>query len=114
MSKWIAERQLKFALKGTKEVRDLAVKIGAPYLVGAGMVDFEYSDGMAGCTVEITGPNPADIFEGRNSHETYGVDTLQALNLAADVEPHLKRLGKKYDLYFADGEPYFDDEETHE
>jgi len=32
-----------------------------------------------------------------------------ALQLATDVEPILKRLSKKYDFYFLDGEPYFEE-----
>lgn len=70
MKKWIAERHLKCSLKGAEDIRDLIVKIGAPYLLDAGMVDFNFSHGTAGCTVEITGPNPDDVFEGSITHET--------------------------------------------
>ena len=114
MKKWIAERQLKCSLKGSDDVRDLIVRVGTPYLLEAGMVDFNFSHGTAGCTVEVTGPDPEHVYEGSNTHETYGADTLQALNLAADVEPMLKWLSKKYDIFFPDGEPYFDHEESNE
>jgi hypothetical protein len=36
-------------------------------------------------------------------------DSLQALPLAADVEPVLKRLSSRYDFYFPTGEGYFDE-----
>jgi len=108
MNKWIAERILKCAPKGTEDIRNLVVRIGTPYLLEAGMVNFKFSPGTAGCIVEITGPNPDDVFEGSSAHEIYGADTLQALSLAADVEPILKRLSKKYDIIFPSGEPYFE------
>ncbi|MDX1471931.1 MAG: hypothetical protein R3213_10575 [Flavobacteriaceae bacterium] len=108
MNKWIAERKLKCAPKGSEEIRDLVVRIGAPYLLELGMVDFKFSPGTAGCTIEIIGPSPDDVFEGSNVCETYGADTLQALNLASDIEPMLKRLSKKYDIFFPSGEPYFE------
>jgi acyl carrier protein len=38
----------------------------------------------------------------------YGADSLQALQLAVNVEPTLIRIGKKYDLYFPTGEGYFE------
>ena len=41
----------------------------------------------------------------------YGADLLQALQLAADIEPILKRLSKNYELFFATGEPYVEGEE---
>ncbi|CAJ9896833.1 Uncharacterised protein [Burkholderia pseudomallei] len=40
----------------------------------------------------------------------YGADAVQALELAVqDMEHYLLRLSKKYDFYFDDGEPYFED-----
>ena len=41
--------------------------------------------------------------------DNYGADSLQALQLAADIEPVLKRLSKRYDFYFPTGEGYFDE-----
>jgi hypothetical protein len=108
MNNWIAERKLKCTRKSSGEVRDLVVRIGAPYQLEVGMVDFRFSSGTAGCTVGIVGPSPDDVFEGSCVHEVYGADTLQALNLASDVEPTLKRLSKNYDIFFPSGEPYFE------
>jgi len=108
MNNWIAERKLIYALKGSDDICGLVVRIGTPYLLEVGMVDFKFSLGTAGCTVEVEGPSPIDLFEGSNVHEVYGADTLQALSLASDVEPILKRLSKKYDIFFPSGEPYFE------
>jgi hypothetical protein len=41
--------------------------------------------------------------------DTYGADSLEALQLAADTEPILKILSERYDFYFPTGEGYFDE-----
>jgi hypothetical protein len=106
MSKWIAERRLQFTPKGGTERRDLAIRIGQPYLVESGSVNFTVAEGTAGCSVEYSGIDE-DYLD-----EVYGADLLQALQLATDVEPTLRRLSKKYDFFFTTGEPYFDSEEN--
>lgn len=109
MTKWIAERRLKYSERGSNLKVDLSVKISSPYLLEEGSVNFEFAEGTAGCTVKIIGPNPSDIFEGSSTHEVYGIDSIQALQLASDIEPTLKRLSKKYDIYSPGGEPYFEE-----
>lgn len=104
MKEWIAERELVYSLKGSDERKSLVIRIGKPYLVSKGMVTFDFKPGTAGCSVEFDGLQN----EGYLS-EVYGADLLQALQLASDVEPTLKRLSKKYDFYFPDGEAYFDE-----
>jgi hypothetical protein len=44
-----------------------------------------------------------------NLGEIYGADSIQALQLAVDIEPVLKRPSKRYDFYFPTGEGYFDE-----
>ncbi len=39
----------------------------------------------------------------------YGADSLQALQLAVDIEPILKRLSNRYDFFFPNGDGYFDE-----
>ncbi len=63
----------------------------------------EFDEEAAGCTVEFDG------LPSMKAHEMYGADSLQALQLAANVEPTLKSLGKKYDFFFPSGENYFDE-----
>lgn len=104
MTDWIAERKLFYALKGSSERRELVIRIGKPYLVQPGTVSFPVAEGTAGCSVEFAGLEEVDL------GETYGADLLQALQLAADIEPVLKRLSLKYDFYFPTGEPYFDED----
>lgn len=99
----IAERHLVFIEKGKSERKALVIRVFAPRLVNPASVPFPVADGTAVCTVEFDGI--ADETLG----DTYGADSLQALQLAADVEPVLKRLSSKYDFYFPTGEGYFDE-----
>jgi hypothetical protein len=103
MTEWVAERKLLFSEKGSTDRRGLVIRIGRPYLVDPREVKFEVSEGAAACLVEITG------LTSEFRDEVFGADLLQALQLASNVEPTLKRLSKKYDLYFPTGEPYFEE-----
>jgi hypothetical protein len=101
MAEWIAERKMLYSRKGVAVRREVVIRIGRPYLLQQGMVNFEFHEGAAGCSFELT-------LDEDYSHEVYGADSLQALQLAADVEHVLKGLSKKYDFFFPDGEPYFE------
>jgi hypothetical protein len=99
----IAERHLLFCVKGESERRPLVIRIFAPQPVDPATVSFKVTPGTAVCTVEFDGiPN-------ETLGDTYGADSLQALQLAADIEPALKRLSNRYDFYFPTGEGYFDE-----
>ena len=113
MKNRIANKELCYSLKGASERNDLLVRISEPYLVEAGTVNFEFAPGTAGCTVEFIGFNEGNVFEEGNTHEVYGADSIQALQIASNIEPTLKRLSKKYDIYFPSVESYFelDDED---
>jgi acyl carrier protein len=104
MVEWIAERKLRYSRKGVAARHEVVIRIGQPYLLQQGMVNFEFNEGTAGCSFELT-------LDEDYSHEVYGADSLQVLQLAADVEPVLKELSKKYDFFFPDGEPYFEPDE---
>ena len=112
MKKWIAERDLRYSPKGVDKRRKLVIRISEPYLVKEGTVNFKFAEGTAGCTVEVIGLYDGEAFENENTHEVYGADTLQALERASNIEPLLKRLSKKYDIYFPTGESYFEEENT--
>lgn len=111
MNEWIAQRDLLYSPKGENERKHLTVRIGKPYLLEKDMVNFQFAEGTAGCTVQFIGLEKENVFEGENVHEVYGADTLQAIQLASDIEPILKRLSKKYDIYFPCGEPYFESDD---
>jgi hypothetical protein len=99
----IAERHLLFSEKGQSERRPLVIRIFAPRPIDPCSVSFEVSPGTAVCTVEFDGISDETL------GDTYGADSLQALQLAADIEPVLKRLSHRYDFYFPTGEGYFDE-----
>jgi hypothetical protein len=44
-----------------------------------------------------------------HSFDVYGTDSLQAVNLASNIEAIIKRLSDEYDFFWATGEPYFEE-----
>lgn len=94
MEKVIAERKLIFAPIGTNTKKELVIRIGVPYWI---------EDGVAACPVEWDG-----LFEKSELADSRGTDLLQALHLAADIEPLLEKLQSKYHFYWPNGDAYFD------
>jgi len=92
LKKIIAKRSLLFSLKGSAERKKLEISIGEPYID---------SQGIAKCAVEWDG-----LFE--DFAEICGMDSIQALQLASDIDSLLTKLQKKYDFYWSSGESYFD------
>jgi hypothetical protein len=89
----VAERKLLYSTKDSSDRKELVIRIGAPY-VG--------KDGMARCPVEWNG-----LFD--EFADMCGMDSLQALQLATDVDSMLGKLRNKYDFFWPSGEPYFED-----
>ncbi len=102
MSEFIAERELMYSRKDIGEKHTFVIRIGTPYIVKQDMVDFPIGDGVIGCHLETNGLEE-DIIQ-----EVYGVDGIQALDLAANIDPFLKRLNRKYNLYWPNGDEYFE------
>ena len=102
MSETIAERRLSWAYKGENLRSDFVIRISAPFVVEPESVDFPVSEGTGACRVEFDG------FPVAVDDTVYGADTVQALQLAIDVDPLLKRFSDRYDIYFPTGEPYFE------
>jgi hypothetical protein len=101
MKQHVAERKLLYSVKGSDVRKEFTIRIGVPYQVREDMVDFPIANGIFGCHVEIEGLN-------ETYSEVYGADVVQAINIATDLEPFLKRLQTKYDLFWASGDPYFE------
>ena len=97
----IAERYLYYTLRGESAKSKLTVRVYAPIAVERQNVEFEIEDGTSGCRYEIEGL-PESL-----SDTVYGADSLQALQLAVNIDGVLKSLTQKYDLYFPSGEEYF-------
>lgn len=99
----IAERRLLCSVKGSDIRKEIVVRIDAPYIVDEKMVKFPVSKGVVGCHIELDG------LEKKHQHDVYGVDAIQAINIATNIDPFLKKLSKKYDFYWEFGEPYFEE-----
>ena len=103
MGKFVATRELLYSQKGSSDRRKFVVRVSAPYPIEEGTVNFEFHPGASVCEIELDGL-PEDFAE-----KVYGVDSIHALSLATDIDPYLKRVEKKYDLYWSSGEPYFEE-----
>jgi hypothetical protein len=103
MLECVAARKLLYRIRGSADLTALEVRIYAPYELQEGMVDFSFSSGTAGCMYEIVG------LPQQFSDTCFGADPIQALQLAADVDANLRMFNKKYEFFFPDGEPYFED-----
>jgi len=101
MTECIAKRELAYSVRGSGERLTLVIRIFEPFEVKEGTVSFKIDYGVAGCRWEIDGL-PEEL-----SDTVYGADSLQALQLASDVDGILQSLRKKYEFYFPSGEPYF-------
>ena len=101
MKTFIAERRLLYAPKGSGIRTEFVIGVSAPYPVEQSMLAYPIGEGFAGCDVRLEGLD-------EEGERIYGADSLQAVNLASNVEAFLKRLQKKYDLFWLSGEPYFE------
>ena len=103
MTESIAERSLRYSLVGANERRDLIIRIFAPFVVSPGSVSFDIDGVVSGCRWEIDGL-PEDVGD-----TVYGADSIQALQLASNVDGAIGYLRRRYDFYFPSGEPYFNE-----
>jgi hypothetical protein len=99
----IAERRLVFSEKGSAERKPPLIRIFAPRPVEPNSDLYRPDADTSICVVEFDGIPDANL------GEVYGADSIQALQLAVDIEPVLKRLSERYDFYFPTGEGYFEE-----
>lgn len=100
--RYIAERILLLAEKNTSRTRKIRVKVSEPQIVEQSAVTFPVDGIMSVCHVDVEGLS-------EHSFDVYGTDSLQAISLAANIEPLIERLSSEYDFYWSSGEPYFDE-----
>ena len=97
----VCERKLLFSAKESDERRLFHIRIFAPHAVDQDAVNFQVSPGMARCVVAFVEINEEVDF--------YGMDSVQALALTANLDEYLKHFDKTYDFFWLTGEPYFDE-----
>jgi len=102
MSRYIAERHLLFSGKNDGVRKNLTVGICAPKVVAQDKVQFSVDGVMSICHVDMEGLD-------EHSFDVYGTDSMQAVNLASNIEAVIKRLSDEYDFFWASGEPYFEE-----
>lgn len=102
LHEYIAERELLFSDKGDSIRKKLRIRASAPKAIDPKTVSFPVTGPMAVCHVQLVG---LDDY----SFNVYGMDSLQAINLASNIEELLKRLSSKFDFFWSSGEPYFDE-----
>jgi hypothetical protein len=95
MKQVVAQRQLLYSPIEGGERKPLMIRVSVPYWD---------ESGRAACDVEMEG-----LFNEYGP--MVGIDLLHALKLAADIDPLLEKLRRKYNFFWPDGEPYHDDEE---
>lgn len=101
MDTYIAERTLLFSEKNNHTRKTIVFRVSIPRVLEQQSVKFPVDGVMACCHVEIEGLN-------EHSFDVYGMDSMQAVNMASNIEPVLERLSSKYDFFWSSGEPYFE------
>ncbi len=96
----IAEFELYYAEKGSDKKTLFSISITKPTLVDN---DLEHKSTRVGFYFSKVEVKPFEEF----SYSVYGADAMQAIHIASDIDFILDKLNKNYDLYCADGEPYF-------
>lgn len=100
--KYVAERKLLCIEKNGNLKKEITIRICCPYIVQQDEVEFSADGVVAGCHLEIDGLNERGL-------DYYGMDSLQAINIASNIDPLLETLSTKYDFFWLTGEPYFEE-----
>jgi hypothetical protein len=100
--RYIAQRKVFASKKGNAIKQEVVIRITEPYIVQQGDVKFPADGIISGCKVEIEGLDEPGF-------SVYGMDSLQAINIASNIEPLLQRLSEDYDFFWISGEPYFEE-----
>lgn len=95
MKAWIAERKLVVEIIATGERKDLTIRIGTPYWLP--------NEDFASCPMEWEG-----LFD--RVADAKGIDLVQALQQASDIDSMLQPLTTKYNFFWPSDEGYFDEE----
>jgi len=97
----VALRELLYSYSNGEELKKLVIRIKGHYLLRQQDVGYKIDEGVAACTIEFEGLDEDDI-------EVVGMDKLQALSMAVDIDPYLKGMQARYKFYWPTGDDYFE------
>ena len=100
--RFIAERKLLFSSKSSDSTGTVTIKISEPFIATKENSSIPADGVVSGCIVVIDGIDEPEFC-------LYGTDSLQAISLASNIDPLIKTLSNRYDFYWSDGNPYFDE-----
>jgi hypothetical protein len=101
--RYVAERRLLFRKKGSESTKELVIKVSEPFVLTGEEVTFPVDGIMCGCHVEVEGLDEPGF-------DLYGMDSLQAISIASNIEPLIERWSDRYDFFWITGEDYFEKE----
>lgn len=98
----IATRKLLYSYSGNLERHEFSIFISKPFFLTEGSVQFNFNEGAAGCIIGFSGLPEKEII-------VYGGDRIQALKFAVEIDPFLRGLSRKYEFFWENGDPYFNE-----
>lgn len=101
-ARYIASRELLFSEKGKPARASFRVSVTAPTVAERTASGVQLDAPAAVCTISFEGLGIADV-------EVHGADSLHALAQASDVDRYLRGMSKKFDFFWPNGDPYFDE-----
>jgi len=99
-----AERRLLCSTKGGTTRTEVVFRVDKPHVTTASEAG-SVADGKT-CTCEVT-----IVGLDEPSTKYFGMDSVQALQLASNLDPLIERLSATYDFFWPTGEPYFEEDE---
>jgi len=99
-----AERRLLFSTKNGSTRTEVVFRVGKPHVTTASEAASVANGETCTCEVTIAGLDEPSI-------KYFGMDSVQALQLASNLDSLIKRLSAKYDFFWPTGERYFEEDE---
>lgn len=97
----IASRRLFYREVGGTSLSECSFGIERPKIVTTEDAVMKADGLVCTCRVFVEGLDMSPI-------TVYGVDAVQAIQLASDLDSIVKRLTSRFEFFWLDGEPYFD------
>jgi len=99
-----AERRLLCSAKNGSTRTEIVFRVSRPHVTTISEAGSVANGETFTCEVTIDGLDERSV-------KYFGMDSIQALQLASDLDPLIRRLSAKYDFFWPTGEPYFEGDE---